>query len=107
MRICVCWCAGKTSMMRLIEEIAELVCRVARVRWPVSAMRSADSIVSRSRISPIRTTSGSSRRTARRRVGEGVRVGVQLALVDEALLVRVEELDRVLDRDDVELLSRC
>ena len=29
---------------------------------------------------------------------------MQLALVDDALLVRVEELDRVLDRDDVELL---
>ena len=37
-------------------------------------------------------------------VGEGVRVGVELALVDEALLVRVQELDRVFDRDDVELL---
>ena len=38
------------------------------------------------------------------RVRERVRVGVQLALVDEALLVLVQELDRVLDRDDVELL---
>jgi hypothetical protein len=39
-------------------------------------------------------------------VGERVRVGVQLALVDEALLVPVEELDRVLDRDDVSCFSR-
>ena len=37
-------------------------------------------------------------------VREGVRVGVELALVDEALLVAVKELDRVLDRHDVELL---
>ena len=36
------------------------------------------------------------------RVRERVRVGVELALVDDAALVGVEELDRVLDRDDVE-----
>ena len=65
-RIWLCWCAGKTSMMRLIDVVAEFVCSVASVRWPVSAMRSAASIVSRSRISPMSTTSGSSRRTARR-----------------------------------------
>ena len=35
------------------------------------------------------------------RVGEGVGVRVQLALVDHALLVRVQVLDRVLDRDHV------
>ena len=35
------------------------------------------------------------------RVRERVRVGVQLALVHDAALVRVEELDRILDRDDV------
>ena len=64
-RICDCWCEGKTSMMRLMVEAAELVCRVAKVKWPVSAMRSAASMVSRSRISPISTTSGSSRRAAR------------------------------------------
>ena len=52
-------------MMRLIVCAAELVCRVAKVRWPVSAMRSADSTVSRSRISPISTTSGSCRSAER------------------------------------------
>ena len=57
-------------MMRLIDGVAELVCSVASVRWPVSAMRSADSIVSRSRISPMSTTSGSSRRTARSAFGK-------------------------------------
>ena len=65
-RICGCWCAGKTSTTRLIVDRAELVCNVAKVRWPVSAMRKADSIVSRSRISPMSTTSGSSRNAARR-----------------------------------------
>ena len=64
-RICGCWWAGKTSIIRLMVEVAELVCNVPKVRWPVSAMRSADSIVSRSRISPISTTSGSSRSAAR------------------------------------------
>ena len=47
--------------MRLIASGAELVCSVARARWPVSAMVSAAEIVSRSRISPTRITSGSSR----------------------------------------------
>ena len=37
---------------------------------------------------------------------EALRVGAQLALVDEALLVAVEELDRVLDGHDV-LLARA
>ena len=45
-RICPCWCGGKMSMMRLMVWVAELVCSVASVRWPVSAMRSADSTVS-------------------------------------------------------------
>src|SRR5207344_1154151 len=98
-RIWPCWCAGKTSMMRLIVCDAELVCSVANVRWPVSAMRSADSIVSRSRSSPMRTMSGSSR--SAQRGGEAERVLVHLALVDEAALVLVHELDRVLDREDV------
>ncbi len=35
------------------------------------------------------------------RVAEALGVGAELALVDEALLVPVEELDRVLDRHDV------
>ena len=52
-------------MMRLIVCIAELVCSVPNVKWPVSAIVSADSIVSRSRISPISTTSGSWRSAAR------------------------------------------
>ena len=42
-----------------------LVCSVANTRWPVSAMVSAVWMVSRSRISPISSTSGSSRSAER------------------------------------------
>ena len=45
--------------------------------------------------------SGSSRSAARQRALEALGVRADLALVDEALLVLVHELDRVLDRDDV------
>src|ERR1017187_3539495 len=38
-------------MIRLMVDVAELVCKVPKVKWPVSAMRRADSIVSRARIS--------------------------------------------------------
>ena len=49
-------------MMRFMVWAQELVCSVPRVRWPVSAMVRAAAIVSRSRISPTSTTSGSWRR---------------------------------------------
>src|SRR5579884_3701955 len=62
-RTCACWCGGKTSMMRLMVWTAEFVCRVENTRWPVSATTSAASMVSRSRISPISTMSGSWRST--------------------------------------------
>src|SRR5215470_16666924 len=61
-RTCACWAVGNTSMIRFIVWAHELVCRVPNVRWPVSAIVSAAAIVSRSRISPTRTTSGSCRR---------------------------------------------
>ena len=76
---------------------------MANARWPVSAMVSAAAIVSRSRISPTRMTSGSSRSAYLSAVGEALGVGADLALVDDAALVAVDELDRVLDRDDVAL----
>src|ERR1039458_8752089 len=44
-RICDCWCEGNTSITRLMVEDAELVCNVPKVRWPVSAMCSAESRV--------------------------------------------------------------
>ena len=77
------------------------VCRVAKTRWPVSAAVRAVEIVSRSRISPTRITSGSWRRAAFRARAKDCGVGADLALVDDALLVAVEELDRVLDGHDV------
>ena len=59
------------------------------------------STVSRSRISPMSTMSGSSRSAARRAAPKRLRVAVHLALVDQAALVLVDVLDRVLDREDV------
>ena len=64
-RIWPCCSAGKTSMMRSIVSAAPRVCSVAKTRCPVSAAVSAVEIVSRSRISPTRITSGSWRRPAR------------------------------------------
>ena len=66
MRTCCCCAGGKTSMTRSIVEDAVCVWRVPKTRWPVSAAVSAVEIVSRSRISPTRMTSGSWRSAARR-----------------------------------------
>ena len=57
--------AGNTSTMRSMVLAAELVCRVPNTRWPVSAAVRARRMVSRSRISPTRITSGSSRSAER------------------------------------------
>jgi hypothetical protein len=65
-RICSCWSAGKTSMIRSTVFGAEFVWSVPKTRCPVSAAVIPSSMVSRSRISPTRITSGSSRRAARR-----------------------------------------
>ena len=53
-------------MMRLMVSVASRVCSVENTRWPVSAASRAVSIVSKSRISPTRMTSGSWRRALRR-----------------------------------------
>ena len=58
--------AGNTSMIRSMVLAAELVCSVPNTRWPVSAADIARRMVSRSRISPTRITSGSSRSALRR-----------------------------------------
>ena len=88
-------------MMRSTVAGPPVVCSVASTRWPVSAAVIAAEIVSRSRISPTRMTSGSWRSTRLSADGEAVRVLADLALVHVRLLVLVHELDRVLDRDDV------
>ena len=54
--------SGKKLMIRSSAWLALLACSVARHRWPVSANATACSMVSRSRISPIRITSGACRR---------------------------------------------
>jgi len=61
MRICSCSLAGKASMIRSTAFAAEFVCSVAKTSSPVSAAVRAIRIVSRSRISPTRRQSGSSR----------------------------------------------
>src|SRR5512139_659443 len=50
--------SGKKLMMRSSAWLALLACSVDRHRWPVSANEIAYSMVSRSRISPMRMTSG-------------------------------------------------
>ena len=52
-------------MMRLTVPWAPVVCSVPKTMWPVSAAVIAASIVSRSRISPTRITSGSCRNARR------------------------------------------
>ncbi len=64
-RICPCRSAGNWSMIRSTVEGAEEVCRVPNTRCPVSAVSIAIATVSRSRISPTSTMSGSSRKAAR------------------------------------------
>ena len=93
-------------MTRSIVCGALWVCSVANTRWPVSAAVSAVEIVSRSRISPTRITSGSWRSAARSASANVGRVAADLALVDDAVPVPVQELDRILDREDV-LASAC
>src|SRR5207302_1782803 len=98
-RICACRSAGNWSMIRSTVDAAVVVCSVPNTRCPVSAVSIAMAMVSRSRISPTSTMSGSSRGAQRRLEAAGVHP--HLALGDDALLVLVHELDRVLDRDDV------
>src|SRR5687767_7424491 len=57
--------AGNTSTMRSMVFAADEVCSVPNTRWPVSAPERARRMVSRSRISPTRITSGSSRSALR------------------------------------------
>ena len=65
-RIWCCWWDGNTSMMRSTVCGASWVWSVPKTRWPVSAAVIASEMVSRSRISPTRITSGSWRSTCLR-----------------------------------------
>ena len=96
-----CWCGGKKSMMRLIASVASTVCSVERTRWPVSAARQRGLdrllVAHLADEDDVRVLA----QDAAQRALEGRRVQADLALVDDRLAVRVQELDRVLDRDDV------
>ena len=88
-------------MMRSSVCGASWVCSVANTRWPVSAAV----IAVRDRLEVAHLADQDHVRVLAQRglqrVGEAGRVRAELALVDDALLVLVEELDRVLDRHDV------
>ena len=100
--ICLCCSFGNMLMMRSSVSGELFACSVASARWPVPARSIAACIVSRSRISPIRITSGACAHRAAQRAMVRLRVEPDLALVDDRVLVAVQELDRVLDRDDVD-----
>src|SRR5712692_10629193 len=97
----VCWSLkGKTPMMRSMVLEASMVCRVDKTRWPVSAASRAISIVifvahladqDHFRSLPEGGPEGQ---------GKSRRIAVQLPLVDGGLLVVMEELDGVFNRQD-------
>ena len=93
--------SGKKLMMRSIVWLALLACSVPRHRWPVSAKAIACSIVSASRISPIRITSGAWRSVFFSAWCQECVSTPTSRCVTSDFLRRVHVLDRVLDRDDV------
>ena len=96
-----------SASMRLTVRPQSLVCSVAITRCPVSAALRAISIVSSSRISPTKMTSGSCRSAARKCRREARRVDAHLALRDAGHHVVVQKLDGVLHRDDVKRPASC
>ena len=94
-------------MMRLIVDAAELVCSVPNVRWPVSAIFSADFDGFEVAHFADEDDVGIFAQRGAQRVGEALRVAVHLALVDQAVLVRVQVLDRIFDGQDVARAARC
>ena len=100
-RTCACLTAGKNSTSRRTVSAASIVCIVEKTRCPDSAAWSAVSAVSASRSSPIRITSGSWRSTRRSASSKEAVSSPTSRWLTIAALVGVEDLDRVLDRDDV------
>ena len=87
------------SMSRVTAPTAVLVCSVDITRCPVRLACTAISAVSRSRISPTMTTSGSWRENRPQAPREShVGLGVDLGLADTGQVV----LDGILDREDVD-----
>ena len=83
---------------------ALIVCRVLKTRWPVSEAVSAISIVSRSRISPIKIVFGAWRNAARSPVAKSEKSLPEFPLAESRPAVRMHELDRVLQRYDMHVL---
>ena len=88
-------------MIRSTVVAAVLVWSVPNTKWPVSAVSIAISMVSRSRISPTRTISGSSRKAARKRACKTLGMNMHFALVYQAAHGAVPEFDRIFDGDQV------
>ena len=100
-RICGCSSIGKLEMMRSIAFGALVELSVPRTMWPVSAAVSASETLSLSRSSPITMTSGIFAQRRAQRARERLRVRADFALIDQAVLERMDELDRIFHRQDV------
>ena len=88
-------------MMRLIVCAAELVCSVPNVRWPgLGDLQRRFDGLEIAHLADEHDVGILAQRGAQR-VREAVGVAVHLALVDQAVLVLVDVLDRILDREDV------
>ena len=100
-RSCARRSSGKKLMMRSSAWLVLLACSVARHRWPVSAKR--DRVVHRLALAHFADQDDVGRLAQRvlERDLPAVAIHADLALRDDAVLVLVHELDRVLDRDDV------
>ena len=100
-RICSCWLVGKTSMMRLTVPCGPG--GVQRAEDDVAGFGRGDGRFDRLQVAHFAHEDdvGVLPQGAADGLGEGRHVDADLALVDRALLVRVVELDRVFDRDDV------
>ena len=92
---------GKRSIRRLMVSVASTVWSVERTRWPVSAAERAIWALSASLISPMSITSGSCLQHAPQGPRKGGRIRTHLALVYDALVVPMNELDGILDGDHV------
>ena len=92
-------------MIRSTVDAAVVVCSVPNTRWPGFCRLDGDG--DRLQVAQLADEDDVGVLAQRRaqRVLERVRVGVHFALVDQALLVLVHELDRIFDRDDV-ILAR-
>ena len=88
-------------MMRLIVCAAELVCSVANVKWP--GLGDAQRRLDRLEVAQLADEDdvGVFAEGGAQRLREALRVLMHFALVDQAALVLVHELDRVLDGEDV------